>query len=226
MKQETYDKIWTDLIQPTFGTYENKTGKLLCPVSGKEEIFTYYTELNAYAKAHYMAEGTSRLNRHKVCAGMMIAILKAKPIKKIDPIYYQPDHDGKMTVWPYNESLAVTVGLSILRAFILKRQKDAFSGKAVPRKVFDGVCKEDAQIFANGIPITDKERKEWEWELYQIRQDGAYNLLTMAHVLSGIEKAARLQYFMDHRDIEPTSPTFTDEDEIQVEDDVNVDELL
>lgn len=211
MKQETYDIIWDRLIIPTFNDYNFKTGGIICPLAGYHEIYTYYNELVTFAKAHYMAKNTSLLNRHKVAAAIMIAILKAKPIKKIDPIFYEPDKDGNITVWPLNESLAITVALSILRAFIMERVDKAFKDEPVSKSVFEDVCKEDSIIFKKGIPITKKEREEWEWELYQIRQDGAYNLLIMAHVLNYLEKNARLQFFVNHKDIVPTHPIFSDD---------------
>ena len=84
--------------------------------------------------------------------------------------------------------------------------KYAFSGKLVSKPIFADVCKEDEIIFDKGVPIDKQEREDWEWELYQIRQDGAYNVLAVAHILSSIEKNARLEYFFKHKDIEPTYP--------------------
>lgn len=206
MKDETFQIIWEKLIQPTYAHLENINGGIMLPPSSSGEIHSHYEELVAHAKKRYMADPNGVLNRHKVSAALMIAILKVKPIKKIDPLYYTEDETGVLRSWTFNESLAITVSLSVLRAFIEARVKYAFSGKKLTKSIFEDVCWQDQTIFENGIPISDKEREDWEWELYQIRQDGAYNVLSMAHVLSGIEKTARAEYFMRNVQEQPIYP--------------------
>lgn len=197
--------IWNNLIFPTYESYNKKTGNLVCAPNSSDEIAEYYEELLAHAKTHYMENRENLLNRHKVAAALMIAILKVKPIKKAHPMYFLPDENGEITIWPYNEALAVTVALSILRAFILKRAEYAFSGKCVPKNLFEKVCKQDNIIFANEFPLERRERDEWEYELYQVRQEGAYNLLSMAHILAQMEEIARLRYFQRTKS-DPTYP--------------------
>lgn len=215
MKQETFDKIYNKIIISTFDYFNERTGDLYLSKQCCRDIKVYYEELVAFSKLHYMSPNTKKLNRHKVAAAMMIAILKAKPIKKVGKNYYLPDANGETSIWPFNESLAITVALSLLRAFILERVKVAFSkkGDKIPRVLFESVTLQDSIIFKEEIPITVKERQDWEWELYQIRQDGAYNLLAMAHILNYIEKNARLQFFIDNPDQEPQySPNLSDDD--------------
>lgn len=184
---------------------------------------SHYKYLTDFAKTHYMAKNVVRLNRHKISAAIMIAILKAKPIKKIDAHFYGVSETGQPKIWPFNEALAITVGLSILRAFILQRADEAFHGEPVSLKTFEGVCKQDSKIFENGIPLTQKERAEWEWELYQVRLEGAYNLLAMAHILSDLENMARLKYFREHLEEEIISPPYATYD--IPEKDVSVDDI-
>lgn len=197
--------IWNNLVFPTYESYNKQTGNLVCAPNSSDEIAEYYEELLAHAKTHYMENRENRLNRHKVAAALMIAILKVKPIKKAHPMYFLPDENGEITIWPYNEALAITVALSVLRAFILKRVEYAFSEKCVPKNLFEKVCKEDNIIFAKEFPLERRERDEWEYELYQVRQEGAYNLLSMAHILAQMEEIARLRYFQRTKS-DPTYP--------------------
>lgn len=206
MKTETFNMICERLIRPTYERYEKSHGGIICPEYELTEIKEYYEDLIGYAKKHYMSNQEGVLNRHKVSAALMIAILKAKPIKKISADYYAPNEGGSAKAWPFNERLAITVALSVLRCFIEARVHYAFSGKVVSKPIFEDVCLQDRTIFANGIPISKQELEDWEWELYQIRQDGAYNVLSFAHVLSGLEKCARLEYFCKHKDETPVYP--------------------
>lgn len=206
MNSRTYSLLCNELILPTFKYLNTVHGGIIFPQSSLSEIKEHYEDLMNHAKRFYMANHNDDLNRHKVCAALMIAILKAKPIKKVAMSYYKDADTDEPIVWPFNESLAITVALSVLRMFILARVDYAFSGKMVSKSIFEDVCYEDKVIFEDGIPITEKERKEWEWELYQVRQDGAYNVLSLAHILSSIEKCARLEYFLENRELVPTYP--------------------
>lgn len=191
------DYVWDSVILPAYSSFNFHTGGLLCFDRSREELRQYYKEVLEHAKIHYMEDEQTLLNRHKVSAALMIAVLKSKPIKKADPLYYTPDCNGKITIWPFNEQLSITVALSVLRTFILKRVDIAFSGKQVSRAIFEDVCKQDSSIFAKEFPISTKERSDWEYELYQMRQDGAYNLLSIAHILCQMEEISRLRYFVE-----------------------------
>lgn len=211
MTDKTYKLLCDRVIIPVFKHYQKTHGGIIFPDYELKEIKSHYEDLIGYAKRHYMSNQEGLLNRHKVSAALMIAILKAKPIKKINADYYAPNKEGEPTAWPFNERLAITVALSVLRCFIDARVHYAFSGKLISKPIFEDVCKEDKGIFENGIPISKREREDWEWELYQIRQDGAYNILAIAHILSNLEKCARLEYFLKHKD---QSPTYPDQDKL------------
>ena len=206
LNSKTYSLLCNELILPTFKHLSTVHGGIIFPKSCLNEIKEHYEDIMSHAKFFYMANHDDDLNRHKVCAALMIAILKTKPIKKVDMSYYEETDSDEPEIWPFNECLAVTVTLSVLRMFILARVDYAFSGKLVSKSIFEDVCYEDKNIFENGIPLSDKERKEWEWELYQVRQDGAYNVLSIAHILCSIEKCARLEYFQKNRNLSPTYP--------------------
>lgn len=207
MRAEIYDNIWSKLIEPTYWSFVTRDGGLVLPRQSKDEIKVFYDELISYAKKHYMSAETKLLNRHKVAAAMMIAILKAKPIKKADPLYFKENKDtGRLTPWPFNERLAITVGLSVLHSFIMERLSRAVSEcdkETIEQEHLENVCKQDEIIFADGIPIDEEDQKNLVWELYQVRLDGAYNLLTLAHILKDVERLARYDYFLNHKNEKP-----------------------
>lgn len=207
MRAEIYDNIWSKLIEPTYWSFVTRDGGLVLPRQSKDEIKVFYDELISYAKKHYMSAETKLLNRHKVAAAMMIAILKAKPIKKADPLYFKENKDtGRLTPWPFNERLAITVGLSVLHSFIMERLSRAVSEcdkETIEQEHLENVCKQDEIIFADGIPIDEEDQKNLVWELYQVRLDGAYNLLTLAHILKDVARLARYDYFLNHKNEKP-----------------------
>ena len=89
--------VWDNLVFPTFESYNRKTGNLVCVPNSSNEIAEFYDELLAHAKTHYMENRDNLLNRHKVAAALMIALLKVKPIKKAHQMYFLPDENGEIT---------------------------------------------------------------------------------------------------------------------------------
>lgn len=74
------------------------------------KIFEYYQEMRDYIRCNYMSKKTDvALDRHKVAACMMYAILKAKPLKVNRRI---PDLNEKVLL--ANEYLALYVALNIV----------------------------------------------------------------------------------------------------------------
>ena len=78
--------------------------------SREKKIFEYYQEMRDYIRCNYMSKKIDvALDRHKVAACMMYAILKAKPLKINRKI---PSLDEKILL--ANEYLALYVALNIV----------------------------------------------------------------------------------------------------------------
>ena len=103
---------------------------------------------------------------------MMIAILKAKPIKKAAAKYYIEDSDK----WIFNEKVALNTGLKIVRNFIITDISEAGGSKTLEEKIL-------YHRFLKSLPLERADRERWEIELYYIRQEGVYSLLSLAHEL-------------------------------------------
>ena len=162
-----FETTWNEIIYKKIRQLMLDYGDLVCLESSKEEVKAHYNEVLTYAKNHYMVDPNGLLNRYKVASAMMIAILKAKPIKKAAAKYYIEASDK----WIFNEKLALNVGLKILADI------DAAGGaRSLEQKIL-------YHRFSKSIPLRQKERERWEIELYYLRQEGSYNLLSLAHEL-------------------------------------------
>lgn len=172
MTDSDFEKTWNEIINRKITQLMRDYGDLVCLDSSKEEIKSHYLEIIQYTKNHYMTNSEGLLNRYKIAAAMMIAILKAKPIKKAAMKYYIEDSDK----WIFNEQLALNTGLKIVRNFIITEISGAGGPKNLEEKIL-------YYRFLESIPMVRKERESWEIELYYIRQEGAYSLLSLAHEL-------------------------------------------
>lgn len=167
-----FETTWNEIINRKITQLMLDYGDLVCLETSKNEIRSYYEETLLYAKNHYMINSEGLLNRYKVAAAMMIAILKAKPIKKAAAKYYIEDSDK----WIFNEQVALNTGLKIVRNFIITEILEAGGPKNLEERIL-------YHRFLKSLPLERVERERWEIELYYIRQEGAYSLLSLAHEL-------------------------------------------
>ena len=172
MTELDFETTWNDIIYKSITHLMVDYGDLVCLESSKDEIKSYYEEALLHAKNHYMINSEGRLNRYKVAAAMMIAILKAKPIKKAAAKYYIEDSDK----WIFNEKVALNTGLKIVRNFIITDISEAGGSKTLEEKIL-------YHRFLKSLPLERADRERWEIELYYIRQEGVYSLLSLAHGL-------------------------------------------
>lgn len=176
MKDIDFDRIWGEIINKKCESLIASYGGLLIAENAKDEILTYYQEINQYVHAHYMKYPCGLLNRYKIGGILIIAILKAKPIKKVDEKFYKKSD----AAWALNESVALYTALSVIRSFIEEDAEDN------PNDQKNLLTKE---VFEK-IPLAEEERNNWEIELYHVRQEGCYNVLALAHELKDfVEKA-------------------------------------
>lgn len=176
MEHSEFDTIWEKVIWKKANSIMREFDGLIIHEEIDDEIYAYVEELCNYATNHYMEPHGNEpvvLNRYKIAAAYMIAILKARPLKKVDSRFYKEAHD----LWIFNEELALYTGLSIIRSFLLEDANDeSCDMKEAERKRI-------IALFAKRIPLLQDEKKQWERELYYLRHEGCYNLLALAHEL-------------------------------------------
>lgn len=172
--RKSYEEIWNKIINPEINRYKNEVPSVSCTSSAKDDIFQQYIEFNNHCKNTYMANPNNILDRHKVSACYMLAILSASPLS----FNMSYEDDILITI---NEHLAITVGLSILRAFIETENL---------QKGEKGTNHSD--IF---LPYTDhgNYRDIFAVELYFTRKEKNYNMLSLSNTLFLLEQYNKLK---------------------------------
>lgn len=172
MIKSDLDKIWDIVVLKNFGDFESKFPGIFLYGGCKEDVFREYNKIRLYCKDNYMRDPNKPVDRHKVSAAIMIAILKIEPIK-MNAALYQNDSEKK---WLFNEKLAISVGMSILKSFI----DEANQGN-----------KDMLDKFKKGIsyPPTNHGTfsNNFATELYYTRKENNYNLLALANELFLLE---------------------------------------
>lgn len=168
MKKETYDVLWKDGIKIKAEQIVNEnSGTVVFDLQSKERIFKEYCKLRDYTKVSFMRNPDGLLDRHKVCACLIFAIVKSKPL-----VYEDDDIGGIKKI--FNENLAMTIGLSLLYNFIISSDKNNETW------LKRGFC----------FPSTDRDATYQELlclMLYYDIKNNQYSILALSNILFMIE---------------------------------------
>lgn len=179
MDRNSYNQIWSVVIKPTMEDYANRFSEIAIAHNAQEVIWQEYMKFNQHCKVQYMEDAGGKIDRHKVCACYMYAIVKANTMScKL------ADSDTEQRYLALNENLAITVGMSLLRAFVLasidsseelsNEQKILYKSRITNGIIFPacnhGVYREN---FASELHYSDLERN--------------YNILSLANTLFLLE---------------------------------------
>lgn len=180
--KDSYNSIWEKLIDPEIRMYENTFYGLTQRIPfAQNAIWERYVEYNTYCKTNYMKNPHERIDRHKVAACYMLAIASVSPIR-FDISSYELSDKHSIA----NELLAITVGLSILRAFILNEidesEETEETKRLLKKKVSLGIKTPDERYVRHGIYEVNYAN-----ELYYSLHEGNYNILSIAHELFLLE---------------------------------------
>ena len=121
MEFDDQERLWSAIIYPAIREMLTNYPGLSLNADSKRRIFNKYHAVLEHCKVWYMEndkETARRLDRHKVAAAFMIAIIQTKPICLTDQVYCT---NAKR--FTFNESVAMKTAFSILRAFLLTRIK-------------------------------------------------------------------------------------------------------
>lgn len=180
--RESYLYICNELIEKEICNYcDVYKGSLELIPNWKEEIWDKYVQLNRYCKDNYMQEAMGKIDRHKVAACYIIAIASVKPMRFIKK------HEKYIAV---NESLAITVGLSMLRAFFLAMVDEKKSGEE--RKILISKFDKGIKVPDNSLVNHGQYLDNFASELYFAISEGNINILSVAHELYLLEVITRM----------------------------------
>ncbi len=177
--RSSYEKLWDDGILPQFHEYRDKIAGISIKSDSKEIIWNEYNFFNKKCKSNYMAEGCERLDRHKVCACYMYAIVKAHCISST----MLKETENQFSI--INETIAINIGFSLLRAFIIENAETNKNLTANERsKIISGV--------QNGIRIPECNHGEYisnfATELHYTYIENNYNILSLSNTLFLLEQ--------------------------------------
>lgn len=185
--RDSYEIIWEKVIRKEIDNYQSSYVNCIELIPNvKEEIWKKYVSLNVYCKNNYMKSPEGKIDRHKVAACYMIAIAMLRPMRFVEKI------DNKEVPLAINEMLAITVGLSLVRAFAIAAIKEN-----------DSINKEDADIlvakFEDGIKIPEGNLvnhgvylENYANEIYFAASEGKISVLSLAHELYLLEVITRI----------------------------------
>lgn len=174
MKEETFETLWRDGIKAkSEEIVEKNVGRVVFDTESKERIFREYTKLRDYTKISFMRNPDGLLDRHKVCACLIYAIVKSKPL-----VYDDSDNEiGMKNI--FNENLAMTVGLSLLYNFIVSAKQD------------------NSKWIEKGFKFPKTERDATYQELlclmiYYDIKNNQYSILALSNILFMIEEYTKV----------------------------------
>lgn len=177
--KNSYQKIWEVVIHPTIQDYQNRYSEITVSHNAKEAIWQEYVNFNKHAKLTYMQKADGKLDRHKVCACYMYAIIKANTLN-----CHLADTDTEQNYLALNENLSITVGMSVLRAFILasinyNEELSNETKKTLAKRIDDGIVFPDCNH--------GNYRNNFASELYYTKRNNNYNVLSLANTLFLLE---------------------------------------
>jgi len=177
--KSSFYSVWSILIEPTIVDYSNRFADICVAHNAQDAIWNKYLTFNRRCKENYMADSNGKLDRHKVCACYMYAIISANVLS-----CRLVGSDTEQKYLSLNENLAITVGLSLLRAFIISSINSSNELTAEKKK-------ELISRIEDGIPLPrcnhGDYRKNFVSELHYTHEEGCYNMLSLANTLYLLE---------------------------------------
>lgn len=187
--KESYVKIWDTVIQKEIRNYQRIYGNYIQIIPNvEEEIWNKYVSLNNYCKNNYMKSFDGKIDCHKVAACYMIAIATIRPMRIVKKI------DGDTIPLAINEMLAITVGLSLVRAFaisvIKQKEKENKIDKA-QAGILVAKYDEKIKIPSDNLVNHGDYLTNYSNEIYFAVSEGNINILSIAHELYLLEVLTR-----------------------------------
>lgn len=176
--KNSYNTIWDELIGKVICDYKKKYAEIIVSHNAKEIIWQEYLKFNKQCKINYMKDVNGKLDRHKVCACYMYAIIKSNVLS-----CGLADSDAENNYVCLNENLAITVGMSLLRAFIITAIEN--------NDLCENLKNELMERIEAGIAFPKcnhgEYRKNFVSELHFTREENNYNVLSLANILFLLE---------------------------------------
>lgn len=182
MTFEQFDELWDKVICNQVNEVQIRMPDIFFVEDSKQNIFDTYNEIINHCKKRYMKDCSKPVDRHKVCAAIVISILQNEPIKYLNQKYF-----ATSSSFLINEQLAWTTGCSVLKTFVLQRidekkyeEYSSYSPEKLKAAFNKGV------IYPRTYHGTYKENVLFE--LHCTKIEGNYNVLSLADKFFLLEK--------------------------------------
>lgn len=179
--QESYNLIWEKIINTEIDNYERQYPGCISEIPlAKDEIWNEYIRLNQYTKINYMKNPEGLLDRHKVAACYMIAICNIRPMRFLI-------ESEDILPLAINEKLAITVGFSLVRAFVVSDIEKKTENSSELKAKFDNGLYIPQEFINHGDYIDNYANG-----LRYACQDGKLCVLSLAHELFLLEAMTKM----------------------------------
>ena len=176
----SFERIWNEIIEPLIEDYKKECLIVQVRETAYSDIWENYLDFKNHARKNYMANPDGLLDRHKVAACMIFSIIKSGVILS--------SNQESQIFSSINEDLALTTGLSLLRAFVIS---------AILEGKFDkGEKQQFIEKFNDGFKYPPCfhgcYRDNFLTELHFTKIENNYNILSLANSLFLLETYTRL----------------------------------
>lgn len=201
MDRKLYNKFYENTIKPLIDSFIqlNNNSKdsnfILEARDDKGGIYEEYQSQRALFRV--LCKTNNPLNeeneadnlcRHKVCACLTVAIIKCRPLYVVKG--FPEEKDFKLSVLPtQNEQLAFSVGISLLRAFILADKKETKR-----HTYFKGVDFFVPSIFRYSEEEKDTFDTEMVWSLFTSNVINGLSLPLLASLYFFLDRYHETRY--------------------------------
>lgn len=120
--KKAFNKLWENVAVPQFELLKRQFNFICVPPHAKEDVWEAYKIFNLHCSENYMEDSSGLLDRHKVSACLILAIISVSPISvPRERVEAADDLRTKRLLATINERFAITVGASDLVAYIVER---------------------------------------------------------------------------------------------------------
>lgn len=119
MKKDKFDELWNEIVLKTIDDLSDKN-TIYLKKNAKKRVYKQYQAKKTYVKNNYMLFGNTHLDRHKIAACMLYAIMKVYPVKiRMGAIWKKHKEDEKFSreYQLLNEYLSLYTAFSIIESF-------------------------------------------------------------------------------------------------------------
>jgi hypothetical protein len=178
---ESYCSYYESGIKEVISNYNKLYDSLIIHPKAKERIWDEYRRFNNICKDRYMSHPNRLIDRHKVTACYIYAIVKARVLVSVESL-----KSGDDTNLLLNENLAYTFGFSLLRSLILSLAEDlepTINNKKYQEKIFEAFEGD----FALPQCSHGNYKDNFISQLYFTWKESSYNILALADSLYLVE---------------------------------------